>query len=634
MATITPLAHKDPHRRISTQEIRKHTALLSTLHRHPTPTTYPRGNRIRLTTNQPNHQKGIRMYNFTDEGIFSVSSDGNEYQLSNFTARIIREIRKHDGQQVDTELEIVGTCNKQALHKITIPAGQFPSLQWVPQHWGSRPIIYPTSDREVRIAIQENSSPEQTDVYTHTGWVELDGKWVYLHKSGGIGESGNTIPLNVDLPRDLTRFDLGTSKHSAAAVKASLSLGTIGPPEIAWPLLLATYRAAIGNADFAVHLSGRTGTFKSELVSLHQSHYGAEMDARHLPASWLSTAGALEALAYRAKDAILVVDDFLPTGGAYHRTSLTRVADSLVRAQGNQAGRQRLTDTVGHQKTFYPRGLILSTGEDVPEGHSLRGRMLILDLTPGDVTAEALTKRQGQRELYPAAMVSWLKFLAANYSKVISQIDEIAASYRDRHLTIGHSRTPTIYGQLAATADLMQQWLVKSKSMPDSDAADTIKIAKDALLTAAKSQKLFLEAADPAESFVEALKSHMSQLKGHIRTTQGAIPHVAELAGWQRVDDGSAKVPQYKSYGPTLGWIKNDELFIDVQQLPRLQKEAGDRLAFTQQTLLKRLKDSGLLARTDGSRLRNTVRIHAQHAPRTAIVLRLADVFGKEATEE
>ena len=40
------------------------------------------------------------------------------------------------------------------------------------------------------------------------------------------------------------------------------------------------------------------------------------MDARHLPGSWSSTGNALEGLAFSAKDVLLVVDDFAPTGSA------------------------------------------------------------------------------------------------------------------------------------------------------------------------------------------------------------------------------------------------------------------------------------------------------------------------------
>jgi hypothetical protein len=32
------------------------------------------------------------------------------------------------------------------------------------------------------------------------------------------------------------------------------------------------------------------------------------------------------------------------------------------------------------RSVYYPRGLILVTGEDVPKGHSLRARLVVLEL--------------------------------------------------------------------------------------------------------------------------------------------------------------------------------------------------------------------------------------------------------------
>jgi hypothetical protein len=43
---------------------------------------------------------------------------------------------------------------------------------------------------------------------------------------------------------------------------------------------------------------------------------------------------------------------------------------------------------------YYPRGAIVSTGEDIPTGHSLRGRLLILSVQPEDINLEELSTAQ------------------------------------------------------------------------------------------------------------------------------------------------------------------------------------------------------------------------------------------------
>jgi hypothetical protein len=115
------------------------------------------------------------------------------------------------------------------------------------------------------------------------------------------------------------------------------------------------------------------------------------MDARNLPGSWSSTANALEGLAFAAKDALLVVDDFAPTGSQTDTERAHREADRILRAQGNRSGRLRMRSDGSLRSPRPPRGMIVSTGEDVPRGQSLRARMLVLELGPGDVDWDGLT---------------------------------------------------------------------------------------------------------------------------------------------------------------------------------------------------------------------------------------------------
>jgi hypothetical protein len=107
-------------------------------------------------------------------------------------------------------------------------------------------------------------------------------------------------------------------------------------------VLCAPWRAVLGACDHSLYLAGLTGEGKTELAALAQQHFGRQLDARHLPGSWISTGNSLEALASAAKDALLVVDDFAPEGGPQDVQRLHREASRLLRAQGNRSGRDRL----------------------------------------------------------------------------------------------------------------------------------------------------------------------------------------------------------------------------------------------------------------------------------------------------
>lgn len=580
---------------------------------------------------------------FTDQ--CCICRRGNEGidALTNFTARIVRELIYHDGAKTQTHLVIDGRLHDdeedgngqpkypdgKPLPEITIPATEFAGLNWVPERWGMTPIIYPvaSSERDTRTAIQVASKPERQHIYTHTGWTKIGSDPHYLTTSGGIGPKGLNTAITVQLPHELSRYSLPKPAANPQAFMHSLRLVNVGPPPTTWPLLLATYRACIGPADFAIHLAGRTGTFKSEVSSLFQSHYGKEMDARHLPASWSSTGNALEALAYRAKDALMTIDDFIPVGTAYHVRNLQKNADQIIRGQGNQSGRSRLTDAANMQTTYYARGILLSTGEDVPEGHSVRGRMLIVELAPNSIDPARLSLAQQNRELYPQALADWIHWLAE--TNAADRLKEMARDIRDQHLGKGHTRTPQIVGDLLATLVLMRAYNEDRGYVPDDSMSQIEAKAKAAVLETANSQKAYLEAADPVKATLETIRLILGSGLAHAKTVNGGIPTDSQKFGWTEQRKAGGGLPDYKSNGPRIGWIDEDsmEFLLDHNSLPFLKKFSGGKLAVTTQTLLKRMKEAGLITRCDDSRQRLTVRQTLEGTRRQAICMNAEDVF-------
>ncbi len=246
-------------------------------------------------------------------------------------------------------------------------------------------------------------------MFTHTGWRKLEKGWVYLHGGGAIGAEGAIEGICTSLPDALTPFNMPDppqEKELRDAVCATLCLFTLGDGRIVAPIFCAVWRSALGRCDFSIHLSGPTGVFKTELAALAQRHFGEGFDARHLPGSWLGTGNSLEGLSFIAKDSIMAVDDFAPTGSAYDRQRLHREADRLLRAIGNAAGRSRMRSDASLRPVKPPRSLVLSTGEDIPAGSSLRARMLVIEISAGEINKTALTscQRDGDDGLYAKAM--------------------------------------------------------------------------------------------------------------------------------------------------------------------------------------------------------------------------------------
>lgn len=577
------------------------------------------------------------MYNFTDTDessqIVYINSKGEEIFLANFTAKITEETRYVDGKAHTTTFKIKGRSRGKELPEVDVPAEKFQSLSWVLPAWGVAPVIspVPNAERLLRAAIQQNSRPKIKTIYTHTGWCEIDGKENYLTTSGAITKNGHNPKVTVMLPEELKNFTITINKDKEVeGVAATLALAEIGPREMMWPLIAATVRPPLGPVDFAIHISGQTGTFKSEISSLMQSHYGPKMDARHLPGSWSSTANALEAQSYRCKNAIFCIDDFVPTGSSWQVKALQKTADQIMRAQGNQAGRARLTDISSHQTTMYPRGMILSTGEDIPISQSIRARMLIIDITPGEVDKTKLSIAQKLRPIYSFGMARWIQWIAGHGTQKIEEACiRRKTEIRDANQEVGHTRTPTTMGDIQTTIILFLAFAEEIKAITTEQHIRMKKEALDAIKACCCDQERHLKSADPTETFIETIRAMIGGHLSHFRAMDGGIPKNAEELGWTSkagIDD----IKSYTAHGPKLGWVNwdADECYLDaVSAYALIVRHSKGAISQTKQTMLKRLKDQGILTRTDETRQRNTVRVTCENQAKHVLAIRITHLL-------
>jgi len=583
---------------------------------------------------------------YSDENYASwrETDDGQKEQMSNFVAEIATETRIVDGINSRSKLMITGrtlgvkedgeTAEPIEFPQVEIDAENFAGLGWVMPNWGVKAIIRPGSSikDDLRTYIQMRSNPKLKTIYQHTGWTKINGKDAYLHAGGAITAKGNDKSVSVRLQNELSRFDLSTDVPAVEGVKATLQLLDLAEGNVIWPLLATTFAPLFGPVDFATHVSGRTGTYKSEMTSLFQSHYGSKMDARHLPGSWSSTANALEAQAFYACNAVFTIDDFVPQGTSWQVRAYQQNADKIIRAQGNQAGRARLSDLSNLQQTMYPRGVILSSGEDIPEGHSVRARLMIIDLTPGDIKVQHLTKAQNNRGKFVASTAGLAQFLCDKGISLQHRVDQLRDAYRD----IGHSRTPNMLGRLIASAEAFLEFARNIKAISDSQFSKLKSEALHAIEAQGSKQHTFLEESDPCDMFCQAVRQIFAQGLAHMRSLSGGVPIGAKLVGWIQ-EHGDGEMPVFKSRGVCIGWINTDknEMYVDVTAgFNIIKKVAGSEMSLTKQTMMKRLKDAGKLARVDDARQRNTIRINADGHPRNVLCMSISDTLEEKELDD
>ncbi len=559
-------------------------------------------------------------YYIKDNQIFMVKTTKEsveEIPLSNFAAQIIVEEIHDDDAERKTYFTIEGTLSDgNPLPEILVPADQYNALKWPIENWGSQAVIYAgTSKDHLRAAIQllSGNVPQRT-IYTHCGWREIGGQWVFLHNDGGIGTEGPVSGVRVALDGRIGNFQLTdppTGKELIECVHASLQIFDLAPITIAAPIFSAIFRAPLGEMvtnDISIFLTGRTGGQKTELSALAQAHYGSNFDGRHLPGSWQSTDNSLEREAFLLKDGVFVVDDYVPLGTSAETAKLNRKADRLLRGQANSAGRSRLRPDGGKGAEYHPRGVIISSGEDLPRGQSLRARLFAIEVTPGDVDLQKLTEAQENAAsgLLAQAMAGYVQWLAPQVNKFKETLPARQKELRDLARTgdVQHDRAPDIRASLALGFEMFLEFAQAVGAITEEEKAKLWQDGWDALTAAAKAQKTLQAEEDFADKFVELLTDAFSAGRAHLVDAKtGGVPKNAEYWGWRRckpVLGGQSGHKEKKAQGEFIGWVQGDDLMLEPSSTFRAIKkfavEQNENLPITKNTLWKRLCEKGYLA--------------------------------------
>jgi Domain of unknown function (DUF927) len=545
------------------------------------------------------------VYRFTPSGCIQWrrrTTDTDAWmELTNFTARIKSDIIQDDGVETTRALEIEASIAGR-MQTFTIPAAQFAPMNWPLEHLGAEAAVHPgqgAKDR-ARHAVQVLSKNIlQRRVFTHTGWRKVDGQWVYMHGGGAIGPLGPLGRVEVQLPEQLERFEFpnGADHQLRDDVDATHAVLNVAPHRVTVPLLGAPFRAVLGEADFGLHLSGPTGVKKTELAALSQQHFGPEMNSRALPCSWSSTGNALEAIASAAKDAVLVIDDFVPQGTTADRARLNALADRVLRAQGNRSGRARLRSDATLRRARPPRGLMISTGEEVPAGQSLRARIIILDVQPGDVNVEELTKAQHDAACgaYARVLAAFIRWLAPQLEQVRTDFKSLTHKYRNNLPQI-HPRTADAIAQLAAAWSIWLRFVVHVGAGSCDEVSAIEGSVWKTLSGLAAEQAALQRASDPVDRFRELLVAALASGKAHVASATlsgGRPPEKPDAWGWRK--DGM----QWHPRGDCIGWCDEHGLYLEPDASYGVVQKMGDGIGIAVDTLHRRMAERGVLLSTE-----------------------------------
>ena len=455
--------------------------------------------------------------------------------LCNFVAEVIEEQAVDDGEVVVRHFEISGkTDDGRSLPKIEVPTTQFNSMRWVVDQWGIKARLsagYGATDK-LREAIQINSADAQvTHTYAHTGWRNIDGKRRYLH----AGRSD----VVVSLEPPLDRYALPINPTGVVeAVRCSLSLLEVAPLDVSVPLIAVIYLAPlceILHPDFVVFLVGKTGSLKSTLAALFLSHYGSFVRTG-LSASWESTDNALERRLFILKDTVCVVDDFAPSADPIAQRKQVQKAQRIIRSMGNLSGRSRLRANLSARRDYVPRGLMVSTGEDLPPGQSILARALIAEVEKERLDLTKLTLAQENTERLPHAMAGYIEWLEPRMDELENDLKIQWREHRTRfNRDGGHLRIPEILAYLALGMDLFTSFARDLQVMSENEIALLSEQTFAALTTLGETHSKRVNEEDPTEVFLDTLSAMLVQARVSLMD-RDTLLEPDNMIGWSDSD--------------------------------------------------------------------------------------------------
>ena len=454
--------------------------------------------------------------------------------------------------------------------------------------------------------------------------------------TGGIGTKGLNTDARCELQGPLADFQLPEPVDPR-----TLDLETIldafcllQPDGMALLLLGTVMRAPLCHfqpATCSVYLQGTTGTYKSAIAGVLQGFYGPKFDGAHLPANWSSTGNALEKTAFLAKDCLLVVDDFVARGTRQEVAYTHRNAERLLRAQGNQSGRSRMTSKAEIRNAFYPRGIVLATGEDVPNGHSLQARMVLISIAKGDIDTQVLSKlqktvRDGMLATVMATFIQWLATEAKD-DKLVEFIETTTDCYRQNIGTGGHARMQDNLANLLSGLRAFLDFAEEAGEVSSSKIEECFTLASKAAANLAALQKSIDKEASDAQRFIELIQIAVASGKAHFEYKDGGQPSKPRPMGWREVETNTGV--RSEAMGSRIGWADDDTIYLDpgasLSIVKAISSSLDNHLGSSQMAIGKSLREAGLLKQHETGR--NTAKVSIIGSRKNVYALELSNIF-------
>ena len=557
-----------------------------------------------------------------------MDDDGtpNWVPLAPFDARVIEETTHDNGRDREIHFSIAGKHRDgYPFPTITIDAKDYRDMNWMTSLWGSAAYPFEASPHHLRRAILELSEPARKTLYTHIGWRDVGGERVYLYHGGAVGSNGSDVDVQLD-DSLLRGYTLPSYPEDLpGAMEASLRFLDLTDMRITGPLWAAMYLSPVSEIltpDFVIFVYGKTGAMKSTITALALNHYGPGWAYNRMPGSWNDTVTASEIRAFILKDAPFVVDDYARDVRAAKQHDAK--AELLIRQWANRTGKGRRRSDLKARPDFPPRGTIIASGEQLPSGQSIVGRLFPIEVRRSDIAEDdearaRLSACQAESDRYGHALAGYLLWLRDHWDDLRQSLPGQWEALRDHEdiKRLGHLRIPSALSTLYVGFDLAMQFYLSHGVITDERAVELRAEYWTALMQDAIEHKILVQEEDPIDRFVRIMRDAF---------VQGRV----WVEGLDDIADTNHEFPSEK-----LGWGDEDWVYLlgeaTLSYLQRYCRQAGDPYPLNRNAFYKGLVDKGIAI--SGTRY-TTIQFRQGDVKADGVLKLRRDVFGLAVTRK
>ncbi len=467
--------------------------------------------------------------------ISQIKKTLNYDPLCNFVAWIDKVEVLDDGEMPEYKFQIRGKLKTGIdLPPISITAQEL-NENWALKYWGHKAVIYvgSTIKEHIRVILQLLGKDALKKItYKHTGWRTIEKKKIYLTH----GSEFEDAPVTVDLEfNSLKNYNLTSSSTDFEAKEAGLAFLDVATPESIYPLFglicLSIAREILKankiQMDALPFLVGKTGSGKSTLAALVLSFFG-DFETTSFPASFRDTSNALEKKMFMLKDSLLVIDDFYPGQSKQEKDQLKRLAQSISRLIGDGANRSRMTASMKAQRSFFPRCMVMCTGEQIPTiGQSGQLRFFFIEIKREtlnyDTVYKPLWKKRTALKKWSQLYIAWLN---QNWTSLTNEVPVLYDECRSLICPsiaggrIQNSATLLLLGNRLGLKFMADQgWLTPESFNEYSETATR------AIITAAEKNSEESAIHDPVSLFIDLLKELLANNTVTVKSISDILSH-------------------------------------------------------------------------------------------------------------